>query len=155
MEFTQNLAYLLGLWYHCKYGKGVGVKGKAKDIFVEVCKELCLSERFLYTKNSAWFYNHRVKNKLEKYIKERRHRFIAINDYSASYFAGWFDCCGKIKENKVVLCNFDSEDSFILTRLNFIHETKRNSLFILKPIAFIKFISNYTRLNKEILEGII
>ncbi|MEM4295537.1 MAG: hypothetical protein QXS91_01885 [Candidatus Anstonellales archaeon] len=150
MEFSQDLAYLLGLWQHCKYEKGVGIKGRAKHIFFDICQKLKLSEKFLYSKDAIYFYNYRIKKRLEKFSKERQYRFIAINDYSANYFAGWFDCCGSINNNAVKLCNCDEVDSFILTKLNFIHELKGRSVYIIKSSAFLRFIKDYKKLNLTI-----
>jgi hypothetical protein len=146
MKFSLDIAYLLGLM-HCKSKKGIGVKGRAKEIFVKLCEQNEWTNKFLYTTDSIYFYNSRFKNALERFFKERKYRFIAINDYSANYFAGWFDCCGEYDKVFVKLCNADDVDKSILNKLNFRFSEKGKDVYILKATAFLRFIRDYTRLK--------
>ena len=149
MKFTPEISYLLGLWIHCKYSKGVGVAGRARDVFVSESIKLGFTEpkKVQYTKDAVFFYQNRVKNMLKKLEASRKARLRFANEYSASYLAGWFDCCGDVKDKSIKLCNADIVDKFILNELNFRFLEKKKDVYILKPLAFLRFIRDYTKLK--------
>ncbi|RME80143.1 MAG: hypothetical protein D6769_00355 [Methanobacteriota archaeon] len=157
MKFTPEVAYFLGLWKHCKTRQGIGVSGRAANIFLEEALKLGFTEKgkILYEEDSIYFYQNRVKNFLKKMDEGRRVRLRFMNEFSASYFAGWFDCCGEVEDGKLILANGDLVDEYLLSQLNFPIKKSKRTIIVGKGAAFLVFIKDYVKLKKEMVRNLI
>ena len=81
--------------------------------------------------------------------KNQLERFKYLNDYSANYLAGIFDAAGNIDEKGIVsLEKMTKEDEVLFLRLGFKTRRKKDVLVMERPLIFLAFIKNYTKLFK-------
>ena len=158
LRFTPEIAYLLGMWLHAPYRKGVGVKGReCSNVFVDILLKNGLNppDKLTIGKDYAFAYNPRLKNALSRLAASREHRFKYVNDFSASYFAGWFDCRGVVRPPTVILEHADKVDDMLLTRLNFVTTFSKGKIIISKSLPFLRFIRNYVRVREAEVSSIV
>jgi hypothetical protein len=153
IKLTPELSYLIGLWRKCKSFEGLGVRGR--DELLETFSKEVLSQgivppdKLLTSGERVYFYHSAYRKFFQEVEKNQLERFKYLNDYAANYLAGMFDSVGNIGEDGVVsLSRMSKEDEMLLLRLGF--NTKRRSgvLVVERPLVFLAFIKNYTRLFK-------
>jgi len=85
--------------------------------------------------------NSKVKKLLDNALKIRDKIFKYKNEYSASYFAGIFDCNGAIDRNGIFLKRMGNYDVVLLERIGFHTKTSSNKTYIKNDMDFIMFIT--------------
>ncbi len=151
MDFTPKTAYLLGMWLHKPYLRGFGVVGReCVEVFTELLMDVADVEpnKLTVGEDYSYVFHHRIQNAFKRFSSAREHRFKYANDYSAAYFAGWYDCSADFK-GKVFLRNADKMDEMILTRLNFMPTFRGKTIVLGKTIPFLRFIRDYLRVKND------
>ncbi len=116
--YSKELCYISGLTKANK--QIIKVKTSDQEIiskFVGIALNMGIeSSKLIIRKNSAFFYNYRIANKIKKLIKSRRLIFKKPNPYAIAYVAGLFDGFGNIKDFS--LTNIDNIDIIVFSNLN-------------------------------------
>lgn len=151
IKLTPELSYLIGLWRKCRSFEGLGVHARKDvlEIFSKIVIDLKLSPTttLLSDENRVYFYHSAYRKFFQDIEKEQLDRFKYLNDYSASYLAGLFDAIGNIDDRGVVsLARINKEDELMLLRLGFHSRRKEGVLVIERPMLFLAFIRNYSKL---------
>jgi len=153
IKLTPELSYIIGLWRKCRTFEGLGVKGRKEllEIFAKTAIELNLTtpDKMITEENRVFFYHGAYKKFFQDIEKEQLERFKYLNDYSANYLAGLFDGVGNIDENGVVsIQRLNKEDELLLLRLGFNTKRRAGVCIIERPLIFLAFIKNYSKLFK-------
>ncbi len=154
IKLTPELSYIIGVWRKHKSFEGLGITG-GKDLLEIFSKEamekgLTTPNKLLTGENRVYFYHSAYRKFFQEVEKNQLERFKYLNDYSASYLAGMFDAVGKIDEKGIVsLDKMTKEDEMLLLRLGFKSMRKKGSLVMERPVVFLAFIKNYTKLFKD------
>ena len=157
LPFDTNIAYLLGIWQHSSDQTKLSAEGDTVDAFVDTILKLGVVEpnKIKVEEDHAFMFHSQLRNALKKFSKSREFRLRFANEYSASYFAGWYDSNSAIKEGFIKLFRGDKIDEFILTQLNF-NPTLRGKVLVLeKPLPFLRFIRDYSKVYKEEIDEIL
>ncbi len=154
IKLTPELSYLIGLWRKSRSFEGLGVKGKDSvlEIFSKeaISQGLVTSDKILTGEDKVYFYHSAYRKFFQEVEKNQLERFKYLNDYAANYLAGMFDAVGSIDEHGVVsFSKMNKEDEILLLRLGFNTKRKSGALVIERPLVFLAFIKNYTRLFKD------
>lgn len=154
IKLTPELSYLIGLWRKCKSFEGLGVKGR-KEVLEIFSKEvldqkITTSDKLLTEDNRVYFYHTAYRKFFQEIEKNQLERYKYLNDYSASYLAGIFDAVGNIDDKGVVsIEKMNHEDEMLLLRLGFQARRKAGIMVMDRPLVFLAFIKNYTRLYSD------
>lgn len=154
IKLSPELSYIIGLWRKSKSFEGLGVRGK-KDLLEIFAKEaihsgLTTPDKILSDDTRVFFYHTAYRKFFQEIEKNQLERFKYLNDYSASYLAGLFDAVGNIDEKGVIsMDKMNHEDEMMLLRLGFKTRRKEGLMVIDRPLVFLAFIRNYTRLYKD------
>jgi len=151
IKLTPELSYLIGLWRKCRAYEGLGVKGNDEllGIFSKeaISQGLAQPDKMLTEGDRVYFYHSAYKKFFQEVEKNQLERFKYLNDYAANYIAGLFDSAGSIDEKGVVsLARMSKEDELLLLRLGFNTKRKSGLLMVERPLVFLAFIKNYTKL---------
>jgi hypothetical protein len=155
IRLTPELSYFIGLWGYARSAKGIGVRGS--DDLVEAFAKTCLDMKLtgpgkmLYAENEIFFYNSALQKFMNLVWSERTERFKYGNDYSAAYIAGIFDATGSLEGRRLCMRRIDVIDLTLLSNLKLLPEERRGRVFIGREKAFLKFISPYIKLNRDLL----
>lgn len=153
IKLTPELSYIIGLWRKCRSFGGLGVKGRKEilEIFSKEAldKELTTPDKLLTEDERVYFYHTAYRKFFQEVEKNQLERFKYLNDYSANYLAGIFDAAGNIDEKGIVsLEKMTKEDEVLFLRLGFKTRRKKDILVMERPLIFLAFIKNYTKLFK-------
>ena len=154
IKLTPELSYIIGLWRKCRSFEGLGVRGR-KEILEVFSKEaidngLTTPDKILSDEKRVYFYHTTYRKFFQEVEKNQFERFKYLNDYSASYLAGMFDSAGGIDEKGIVsMGKMNKEDEMLLLRLGFKTRRNKGALVIERPLVFLAFIKNYTKLFKD------
>jgi len=154
IKLSPELAYVIGLWRKSKSFDGLGVRG-SKDILEIFSKEvldqgLTAPDKILSDDKRVFFYHGAYRKFFQEIEKNQLERFKYLNDYSASYLAGIFDAAGNIDDKGVVsIEKLNREDEMLLLRLGFKTKKAKGVRIVERPLVFLAFIKNYTRLYKN------
>jgi len=156
MQINPDTSYMLGL-FHCSKGNmdiGVNTRNeklverfaaiavndldiKPDSIRVEINEQEANS---IY----AHFYNAKIRKLLQKALEEREHIFKYKNEYSASYIAALYDCCGRIGRSGLYISNLDTFDEVLLEKLGFHISSMKKACRIRNAKEFMEFIKDYS-----------
>ncbi len=153
IKLTPEISYLIGLWRKCRSFEGLGVKGKAEvlEIFSKeaLTQGIITSNKILTGDDKVYFYHSAYRKFFQDVEKNQLERFKYLNDYAANYLAGLFDAVGNIDGKGVVsLSKINKGDEILLLRLGFNIKRRSGVLVFERPLVFLAFIKNYTRLFK-------
>jgi len=153
IKLTPELSYLIGLWRKCRSFEGLGVRGKKEvlEIFSKevLDKGLTTPDRLLSGDNQVHFYHTAYRKFFQDVEKDQLERFKYLNDYAANYIAGIFDGVGEIDKNGVIsLSKMNKRDEMLLLRLGFKTKKREGRLVIERPLIFLAFIKNYSKVYK-------
>jgi len=154
IKLSPELSYIIGLWRKSKSFEGIGVRGKKEllEIFTKevIENKLTLPNKILSDEKMVYFYHTAYRKFFQEIEKNQLERFKYLNDYSASYLAGMFDAVGNIDEKGVIsMDKMKYEDEMMLLRLGFKTRRQQGVMVIDRPLVFLAFIRNYTRLYKD------
>ena len=154
IKLTPELSYIIGLWRKSRSFEGLGVKGKDSvlEIFSKeaISQGLATSDKILTGEDRVFFYHSAYRKFFQEVEKNQLERFKYLNDYAANYLAGMFDAVGSIDENGIVsLSKISREDEILLLRLGFNTKKISGVMVLERPLVFLAFIKNYTRVFKE------
>jgi hypothetical protein len=156
IRLSPELSYVIGLWGYSKSEKGIGTRGSDEliEAFIQSCLALKLTEikKIIYAENEALFYNSAMQKFFAQVWGKRPERFKYGNDYAAAYLAGVFDAVGDISGGKLALRHIDVVDKTLLANLRMHPSEGRGGVVVGKDKAFLKFISPYVKVNKDILQ---
>ncbi|NYZ77382.1 LAGLIDADG family homing endonuclease [Candidatus Micrarchaeota archaeon] len=154
IKLTPELSYFIGLWRKCRTFEGLGVKGKKEllEVFSKIAIDLQLTtpEKFIAEEDRVYFYHTAYRKFFQDIEKEQLERFKYLNEYSAGYLAGIFDGAGSIDEKGIVsISKMNREDELMLLRLGFNTKRRSGALVIERPLIFLTFIRNSSKLFRE------
>ncbi len=153
IKLTPELSYIIGLWRKYRSFEGLGVRGNKElvEIFSKevIDKKLTTPDKLLTAENQVHFYHTAYRKFFQEVEKNQLERFKYLNEYSANYLAGIFDAAGSVDEKGIVsLSKMNKEDELLLLRLGFTTKRKKGLLVIERPLIFLAFIKNYSKLFK-------
>ncbi len=159
-RLNPNLSYIIALYYKKPSSKGIGVRGShfLRSAFINKCLEEKIVEpgKLLYSKEEVFFYHSKLRKFFNKIIEEIADRFIFVNDYSSSFFAGVFDSVGEIEKGGISLGKYELKDSIALQKLGFFNKKSKGKLFLEgKEKEFLRFIYPRLVVKKEEVEKIL
>jgi hypothetical protein len=100
--------------------------------------------------------NSKLKKLLDNALDERDRIFKYKNEYSASYFAGIFDCNGAADKKGVFVRGINSYDKILLERIGFHTGSSAGKCYIRKNMDFMMFIAPFSIkakiINKSVVE---
>lgn len=86
----------------------------------------------------------KLKKLLEKALESRDKTFKYKNEYSASYFAGMFDCNGAVDRKGIFLRRGSAYDAVLLERIGFHTTTSAGKIYIKNDKDFVMFIAPFS-----------
>lgn len=154
IKLTPELSYMIGLWRKSRSFEGLGVRGSDELLGVfskeAIAQGLTQSDKMLTAEDRVYFYHSAYKKFFQDVEKNQLERFKYLNDYAANYLAGIFDSAGNIDERGVVsISRMNKEDELLLLRLGFNTKRKSGLLVIERPLVFLAFIKNYTKIFRK------
>ncbi len=154
IKLTPELSYIIGVWRKCKSFEGLGVRGDKDllEIFAKevIDKKLTAPDKLLTDDDRIYFYHSAYRKFFQEVEKNQLERFKYLNDYSANYLAGIFDAVGNIDEKGIVsIEKLNRQDEMLLLRLGFKTKKSQGVRVMERPLVFLAFIKNYTKLFKE------
>lgn len=94
--------------------------------------------------------NSKLRKLLDKALDSRDRIFKYKNEYSASYFAGMFDCNGASDRRGVFVRGMSAYDKILLERIGFHTATNAGRCYIKKSMDFVMFIAPFSIRAKSI-----
>ncbi len=154
IKLTPELSYIIGVWRKCKSFEGLGVRGDKDllEIFAKevIDKKLTAPDKLLTDDDRIYFYHSAYRKFFQEVEKNQLERFKYLNDYSANYLAGIFDAVGNIDEKGIVsIEKLNRQDEMLLLRLGFKTKKSQGVRVMERPLVFLAFIKNYTKLFKD------
>ncbi|MEM3373169.1 MAG: hypothetical protein QXF76_03060 [Candidatus Anstonellales archaeon] len=162
-RLTPEFAYIIGFWKKLRYSEGIGIKSTKEKVehFINLIikNQLTTPDKLIIKENDtvAYFYHTKLRTFFEKVINEQLDRFKYDNEYSANYFAGFFDAIGEYKFLKsksndekllIVISRSDSQEEIMFARHNFKVKLRKGILYILNGEEFTRKYNNYFKLQK-------
>ena len=152
VRLTPELSYVIGLWKTVRTKEGIGVRGSQEllDTFVKLIVDLQIIEpdKVQVKENRVYFYHTKYKRFFFKIIDNELDKFKYINDYSGNFVAGLFDASGDISSEGIVsIHGLSRKDEILLMRLGFLTARKKDSVVIMKPRLFLRFVKPYLKLK--------
>jgi len=154
IKLTPELSYVIGLWRKCRTFEGLGVRGSKEllEIFSKsaIDLQIMVPDKIMAGEDRVYFYHTAYRKFFQDVEKEQLERFKYLNEYSANYLAGIFDGAGNIDEKGVVsISKMNREDEVMLLRLGFNTKRRGDALVIERPLIFLTFIRNFSKLFRE------
>jgi len=154
IRLTPELSYIIGFWRKRRTKEGIGVEGDERhlELFSQqlIEQKLTTPDRLLHDSDKLYFYHTAYRRFFQEVESEQLERYKYLNDYAASYLAGTFDSCGGIDEKGYVyFTRMHTPDEMLLLRLGFGARRKDGKVIVERPVAFLAFIKNYVKLQRQ------
>lgn len=153
LSLSPDVSYMLGI-YNCNSSRGSVYISTESDKIVErfvkiaVLKLEIKPDYISVTKDDlrmeATIRSPKLKKLLEKALENRDRTFKYKNEYSASYFAGMFDCRGAVDRKGIYLKNISAYDAVLLERIGFHTNTSASRTYIKNDMEFIMFVAPFS-----------
>jgi hypothetical protein len=152
LGISPDVSYMLGV-YNCNTGSSQISIATASTEMVERFVRIAVSlgtrpDAILITREEygtkASISNSKLKKLFDNALEKRDRIFKYRNEYSASYFAGMFDCNGAADGRGIFIRGMQTYDSIILERIGFHTTANSAKCYIRKPLDFMMFISPFS-----------
>lgn len=153
LSITPDVSYMLGI-YNCNSRKNsIYVSSSNNELverFVKIAVlNLGVNLDYVHVVKEedyieATINNSKLKKLFDKALETRDRAFKYKNEYSASYFAGMFDCKGAVDRKGLFMSGISAYDAVILERIGFHTTGGSGKTYIKNDMDFIMFIEPFS-----------
>lgn len=153
LPMSPDVSYMLGVYNCNSSNSSVGVSTTSNELverFVQIAVfnlgikpdyiDISKDDRYI----EATINNSKLKKLFDNALEKRDRTFKYKNEYSASYFAGIFDCRGAIDNKGIFLSHIGAYDAVLLERIGFHTRTSSGKTYIKNDKEFIAFIAPFS-----------
>ncbi|MGI0100883.1 MAG: hypothetical protein ACREBH_04175 [Candidatus Micrarchaeaceae archaeon] len=153
LPISPDTSYMLGLYRCNNASSSLRLNTPSKELVARFVKIASMelgtrTESISITSSGSMMdvniSNSRLKKLLDDALEKRDRIFKYKNEYSASYFAGMFDCNGATDRKGVYIRDMDKHDSMLLERIGFLTTSSHGKCYLRKSMDFIMFISPFS-----------
>ena len=151
IKLTPQISYIAGITKYLGVRDGIGIHGTDAQIqaFAKAVMEakFTTADKLIAKEKMIRFFHSAYRTYIEQIKTEAVDRFKHHNDYASAYLAGIFDAVGAIDDKRVFLKRCDFKDDAIFENLGFGIRKERGALLIGHADQFLKFVSQFRKVD--------